>query len=279
MVASGRAGNDSDVWLDRPYDDAVWCFEFSERMQDVQDRLCDIMDSIYDSPAKAERKLVKIIESSPHAFDAYSQLAYILWECKQTKEAIELLKEGFSKAKELFPKGFVLGASKLPWGVLENRPFLRMYGSLGVRYWDLGDFTAAKKIFEDIVEMNPDDNQGVRELLCSCYFELGDKESVLKLCEMYEDDAMPAIMFGRVLVLFRFGRLDEARRALLEAAKYSGNVAMEIMKNKHKAVKTSKPAYIVSGSPYEAQLYWHEFGRHWQETLGAVEFVRREARR
>ena len=111
---------------------------------------------------------------------------------------------------------------------------------------------AAKKIFEDIVEMNPDDNQGIRDLLCSCYFALGDNESVLKLCKKYEDDAMPALMFGRVLVLFMLGRLDEARRALLEAAKYGANVAMEIMEKKHKVVKTNEHGYTVSGSPYEA---------------------------
>ena len=45
MVTSGRAGNDSDVWLDKS-DDDIWCFEYSEHMQNVQDRLYDLMESI-----------------------------------------------------------------------------------------------------------------------------------------------------------------------------------------------------------------------------------------
>jgi tetratricopeptide (TPR) repeat protein len=253
-----------------------WRFEFSEQMRNVQSRLYDLSLSIIASPSKAEGKLNSIIERHPHAFDAYDRLAYVLFYVGgRRNETIELLEKGVARAKELFPKDFTLGKSSLPWGIMENRPFFRMYKTLGVVLKDSGDIEGAKEVFQDIVGMNPDDNQGMRELLCSCYFRLGDNRSVLELCGKYEDDGMAAITFGRVLVLFKTGRVDEARKALKNAVRYGGNIAVEIMAEKHGELKDRFSSYEM-GSKREAELYWDEFGSYWDEA--AVEFVRGEAK-
>jgi tetratricopeptide (TPR) repeat protein len=260
--------------------DGEWNFECSPRMEDVQDKLDDIIERIPNSPTKAEKRLLKVIQSAPYAFDAYSNLAYILWEWRQTADAMKLLKSGLDRANELFPAGFILGRSRLTWGILDNRPFLRMYASLGLRYQDTGDLDSAKTIFEHLLEMNPDDNQGIRELFCSCYFGLGDIESVLKLCARFEEDSTPAIAFGRVLALLGSGRTGEAKVALFEAAKYGSNIATEIMKSRHEPVRARDLGYyVVRGSAQEARLYWKDFGKYWKKTPRAVEFVRDQARK
>src|SRR5438552_978825 len=188
MSLAGRdrkSRGERGVWIDGPRE-GVWSFEFSESMHDVEEELYDLSDSMARSPSKVERRLRRIIEiEAPRAFDAYHQLAFILWYgYHDPKEAIAILKTGLSRAEEIFPERFELGKSHLPWGVLENRPFLRMYESLGSRYFELGKLEQATKVFEDMVTMNPDDNQGVRETLCECYFARDDPDSVLKLCEM-----------------------------------------------------------------------------------------------
>ena len=53
----------------------------------------------------------------------------------------------------------------LPWGCLDNRPFLRCMHGYGLCQWRLGRFREAKGIFERMLWMNPSDNQGVRFLL------------------------------------------------------------------------------------------------------------------
>jgi tetratricopeptide (TPR) repeat protein len=258
--------------------DGEWDFEHSPRMEGVLNELDDIIERIPDSPTKAEKSLLRVIQGAPYAFDAYSNLAYILWEWRQPADAIGLLRRGLGRANELFPPGFTLGKSRLSWGITDNRPFLRMYASLGVRCHDAGDLSSAKKILEDMLQMNPDDNQGMRELLCSCYFGLGDVKSVLKLCARFEDDSTPAIAFGRVLALLGSGRTDEAKEALFTAAKYGGNIATEIMKSKHDPVRAKDLGYyVVRVSAQEARLYWKEFGRYWKGTPGAVKFVRDQA--
>lgn len=53
----------------------------------------------------------------------------------------------------------------LPWGFLDNRPYLRCLHGSGLCYWRLGFFPEAKRVFERLLWMNPSDNQGARFVL------------------------------------------------------------------------------------------------------------------
>lgn len=50
----------------------------------------------------------------------------------------------------------------LPWGMLYNRPFLRCLHGLGLCLWRLDRREDAERVFERILSLNPNDNQGVR---------------------------------------------------------------------------------------------------------------------
>jgi hypothetical protein len=50
----------------------------------------------------------------------------------------------------------------LVWARVDNRAFLRCMHGYGLCLWRLGDFAAAKTVFERILSFNPNDNQGVR---------------------------------------------------------------------------------------------------------------------
>ena len=53
----------------------------------------------------------------------------------------------------------------LPWGFIDNRPFLRCMHGYGLCLWRLGRFDVAEHIFEKMLWLNPSDNQGVRFLI------------------------------------------------------------------------------------------------------------------
>jgi len=53
----------------------------------------------------------------------------------------------------------------LPWGLIDNRPFLRCMKGYGLCLWRLERFDVAQRIFERMLWLNPDDNQGVRFLV------------------------------------------------------------------------------------------------------------------
>ena len=53
----------------------------------------------------------------------------------------------------------------LPWGLIDNRPFLRCMHGYGLCLWRLGRFDEAGRIFQRMLWLNPSDNQGVRFLI------------------------------------------------------------------------------------------------------------------
>jgi tetratricopeptide (TPR) repeat protein len=50
----------------------------------------------------------------------------------------------------------------LPWGYIDNRPFLRCFNGYGLCLWRLGRFDEAERVFDRMLWLNPSDNQGVR---------------------------------------------------------------------------------------------------------------------
>jgi hypothetical protein len=55
----------------------------------------------------------------------------------------------------------------LPWGMIDNRPFLRCLNGLGLCLWRLERFEEAEALFMRLLWMSPSDNLGVRFLLPS----------------------------------------------------------------------------------------------------------------
>ena len=53
----------------------------------------------------------------------------------------------------------------LPWGLIDNRPFLRCMHGYGLCIWRLGRLDEAERVFDRMLWLNPTDNQGVRFLL------------------------------------------------------------------------------------------------------------------
>src|SRR5207302_1533243 len=53
----------------------------------------------------------------------------------------------------------------LPWGWIDNRPFLRCMNGFGLCLWRLSRFEEAERIFERMLWLNPADNQGARFLI------------------------------------------------------------------------------------------------------------------
>lgn len=61
-----------------------------------------------------------------------------------------------------FPPGF---NGVLPWGHLDNRPYLPCLHGCGLCLWCLGYFDEAGEMFERMLWLNPVDNQGARFLM------------------------------------------------------------------------------------------------------------------
>jgi len=56
-------------------------------------------------------------------------------------------------------------SGKLPWGYIDNRPYLRALHGQCLCYWALNRFEEAEKIATTLLKLNKFDNQGVRFIL------------------------------------------------------------------------------------------------------------------
>jgi hypothetical protein len=53
----------------------------------------------------------------------------------------------------------------LPWGLIDNRPFLRCMHGLGLSLWRLERWAEAERMLERMLWLNPTDDRGVRFIL------------------------------------------------------------------------------------------------------------------
>ena len=120
---------------------------------------------------------------------------------------------------------FEMGRDLLPWAMLENRPFLRACHGLGLEYVERGEIEKALEMFNNILAVNPNDNQGARALVIDCYLCLNRPSDVLAVCDQYPGDGLEQVIYGRALALFQLGRRAEAEEALNDAIEFLPRVA------------------------------------------------------
>ena len=109
----------------------------------------------------AIKKLMDLCQADLRCLDAHAHLGNLSFD-RWPEDAIRHYRAGL-RIGELS-----LGASfdgLLPWGLLDNRPFLRCMHGYGLCAWRLGQFDEAARIFDRMLWLNPTDNQGVRFLV------------------------------------------------------------------------------------------------------------------
>jgi tetratricopeptide (TPR) repeat protein len=222
----------------------------------------------------AEEEYLWLLEEFPEFIDVHHHLALVLRKTDRKDEAFQVWQETVQMGLDCLPEEFEIGQDTLPWIILENRPFLRAYHGLGLEYLERGKTERALEIFEDILAMNPNDNQGVRALAIDCHFRLGHPEQVLEICDQYPNDGLEQVIYGRALALLQLGRQAEAEQALTEAVEWLPLVGEELVKKRHRRPSNLNPDYVTHGGADQAYYYWKDQGQHWENTPGAVELVR-----
>jgi tetratricopeptide (TPR) repeat protein len=175
--------------------------------------------------------------------------------------------------RQSLPEEFVMGEDRLVWGWLENRPFLRACQGLGLALFDTGRIEAAHLIFNQLLAMNPNDEQGVRASAIESAFALSRPREVLRICNKYRGDCLADSLYGRPLAFFQLGREVQAEKALISAIALLPLIARELLKKRHRVPKAMSDGYITMGGPDEAYEYWQRLGKEWKETEGALAFL------
>lgn len=232
----------------------------------------EIMYDAWEAPTrkKAVALARKALTISPDCADAYNLLAEET--ATSLDEAIELYTKGVEAGERaLGEEGFEEFAGHF-WGFLETRPYMRARFGLASSFWQAGKKEEAVEHFKAMLELNPDDNQGIRYILMPCLIETGRDEEAQALFEMYEEDGMANWMYARTLLDFRKqGDSRQARRSLDEAQETNPFVP-DFLLGRRKMPREI-PWSHGFGDESEAILYVHEGRSAWQATPGALEWL------
>jgi hypothetical protein len=109
----------------------------------------------------AYKILMDLCQADLRCLDAHSHLGNLVFQ-QLPKDAIRHYEVGVRIGELSLGEGF---AGLLPWGWIDNRPFLRCMQGFGLCLWRLGRFQEADRIFDRMLWLNPPDNQGVRFLI------------------------------------------------------------------------------------------------------------------
>ncbi|MGA7495151.1 MAG: hypothetical protein WBX00_00315, partial [Isosphaeraceae bacterium] len=119
----------------------------------------DLMYKAFDShdPMKRVELAKKALELSPDCADAYVLLAE---QAKRRKEALELFEKGVAAGERaLGPEAFREHVGHF-WGLIETRPYMRAREGLASLLWTAGRRHEAIGHLQDMLRLNPNDNQG-----------------------------------------------------------------------------------------------------------------------
>ena len=109
-------------------------------------------------PLAARAILMDLLGSDLRCLDAHAHLGNLAFD-RYPERALVHYEIGTRIGELSLPAGF---DGLLLWGHLFNRPFLRCLHGYGLCLWRLGRTAEAIQVFERILSLNPNDNQGVR---------------------------------------------------------------------------------------------------------------------
>lgn len=156
-------------------------------------------------------------------------------------------------------------AVQCPWGVQSHRVALRPVAHLAFVCAETANWQRFMELAHWLVlELNPNDNHGLRDGLSCAYVRFERWDDVVTLSARYPDD-MPTLALNAVLATFALGNTAEAA-GLLKLAQTTYPVAVKMLLEKApKPVKPDGDSGVLVGGKYEAWLYVSMMREFWEQ--------------
>ncbi len=268
-------------------------FSSGEQARDFIDKMLNTDPAMPEMPAETP-------------LDKAQELIYKAWEARTRKECISLAREALKISPDCADAYVILaeeyatslgealcyyragvaageraiGAKNFQayaghfWGELDTRPYMRAKAGLAECLWEMGKQTEAITHYQEMLKLNPHDNQGTRYILAACLLKMGDIANLKRLLNRYHEDSS-AWQYTHALILFmERGDSPEARLALQIASRNNHYVIPYLTGQKQ--LPRQLPETIGIRDRNEAIYYAAEFGPGWMETPGAVDWLKQQ---
>ena len=193
--------------------------------------------------------------------------------CRSYMEKAESLND-FEERAECFRKAIKAGRKEVGkdwekkyagvhWLALETRPIMQAMACLARELRWLDEVDEAIEIYETLLALNPNDNQGVRYELAPCLLEAGKYEALEAHLRKYGSESAAIFLYTRALYLYqKTGNSKEARDALQRA--FKRNAYVPIFLSDVVEMPDERPTFIGIGDENEALSYVMEYSYLWE---------------
>lgn len=240
--------------------------------EEAQDLFYDAMDAATDDGEFA--LLQKVLTLDPGHTDAL--LVVLRHRPLEQGDEIEVLGKIVAVAeRRLGPNAFEKYAGSF-WGFHETRPYMRARSQLATSLQAAGRMDEAIVELEAMLELNPNDNQGLRYALLSCYLSLQRLDGAARLFEEHDECEWNTVFaWGRVLERWLAGDTPGAQQALVVARTQNGHA--EAYLKSHKRLPKHLPDSYGPGSKEEAQCFAESLRMMWHAHPKALAWLATQA--
>ena len=101
-------------------------------------------------------------------------------------------------------------------------------------------------------------------------------EKILDIASHYPDDISPHVVMGKVLALYKLGKINEAKKIPRKNIEFQKHVVCELIKIIHPKPNNLEEDRVTVGGEDEAYYYWLDQGFLWAATKGKTEFLKQK---
>ena len=216
---------------------------------------------------KLAKKALKI---SPNCVNAYVILGNDLAGSNQEKYSY--YQQGVDVGEEYFGAKYFKKNRGYFWGLLETRPYMRALSGTASCLWALGEKEKSIEVHKKMLELNPDDNQGIRYLLLDTLLTLKRYKEVEDLVMEYGESDEAVWSFTKALLKYIDAGDSLIANKLLKKA-LNQNVFVKAYLTGENRIPHDRPDYQGWGDESEAILYTVNHLNHWRIVPGAVDWL------
>ena len=202
------------------------------------------------SAAKARKLAQLALLKDADCVDALTLLTGL--DSKTAQELVEGLQRAVLAGERSLGEAFFQKNKGHFWGLLETRPYMRARQELADTLRQMGRYKDAIGQFESMLELNPNDNQWIREPLLALYLQIGDLDAAGRRLQQNEDDGSATFAWARVLERILAAEMEEAARLLKNARKE--NLFVEQYLTTQRELPDEMPDAYTMGSEEEAMI-------------------------
>lgn len=241
------------------------------RRFEAQDLAYEAMEAMENGEAERGIELAtQAAKIDPTCVDAISLLAQAASENHDELIAnmTRVVEDG---ARALGPKFFAANRGHF-WGILETRPYMRARSLLAKSLADAGRHGEAIRHHEEMLDLCPNHNLGLRYPLIGLYLRAGRLKDVARLFKQYEDEGSAMFAWARVLERLLAGDEPGAAVALGEAR--AANPHVEAFLTGRKRRPRGDLGYYSPGEESEAIVCLDCIGEAWTTDAKALEWLK-----